>query len=103
MADIQEYTRKTSNYIFEGYKGGTRFRNEDTLFSRITPCLENGKIAYVDILKDKEIAFGSTEFIVLRKKENITESKYIYYLSLSSIVKDYAIKSMVGSSGTGYI
>lgn len=99
MADIQEYTRKISNYLFDEYKGGTRFRNEDTLFARITPCLENGKIAYVDILEDNEVAFGSTEFIVLRKKENITDSKYIYYLSLSSGVKDNAIKSMVGSSG----
>ena len=99
MADLTEYQRKISSYEYDYYKGGTKFRNKDTLFSRITPCLENGKIAYVDILDQGELAFGSTEFLVLREKAEISNSKYIFYLSLSPTVKELAIKSMVGSSG----
>ena len=67
--------------------------------ARITPCLENGKTAYVDFLEEGEIAFGSTEFIVMRAKEGISDSQFIYYLSVSPYFREIAIKSMVGSSG----
>jgi len=59
----------------------------------------HGKIAQVDFLDDGEIGFGSTEFLVLRQKNNITVNDYIYYLVKSPLVVDTAIKSMVGSSG----
>ena len=65
----------------------------------ITPCLENGKTAQVNILDDGEIGFGSTEFIILREKPGVSDKDFIYYLSVSPILRDKAIKSMVGSSG----
>ncbi|AEK19764.1 restriction modification system DNA specificity domain protein [Methanococcus maripaludis X1] len=99
MTDIKEYTRKIQSYSDEEYKGGSRFTNEDTLFARITPCLENGKTAFVDILNENEIAFGSTEFIVLCGKKGITDSKYVYYLSISPEIRKKTIKSMIGTSG----
>ena len=67
--------------------------------ARITPCLENGKTAFVDTLAADEIAFGSTEFIVLRAKEGISDPQFIYYLAISPAFRNIAIKSMVGSSG----
>ena len=66
--------------------------------ARITPCLENGKTAKVSILDDGEIGFGSTEYIVFRAKEGVDED-FIYYLVCSPLVREPAIKSMVGSSG----
>ena len=67
--------------------------------ARITPCLENGKTAKVNILDDGEVRFGSTEYIVFRAKEDMTDGDYLYYLICSPLVRDPAIKSMVGSSG----
>lgn len=67
--------------------------------ARITPCLENGKTAKVNILDDGEVGFGSTEYIVFRAKENLADEDYLYYLVCSPLVRDPAIKSMVGSSG----
>ena len=76
---------------------GSRFRNGDTLFARITPCLENGKTAFVDFLEEGEAARGSTEFIVLRSKRVTPE--YVYCLARTYDFRENAIKSMVGSSG----
>lgn len=67
--------------------------------ARITPCLENGKTAYVSILADGEVAFGSTEYIVFRAKTGISDALFVYYLVRSDAVRLPAIKSMVGSSG----
>lgn len=78
--------------------GGSKFQNRDTLLARITPCLENGKTAFVDILEDEEIAAGSTEFIVMRAKNNISP-QWVYCLARDENFRSYAISSMVGSSG----
>ena len=86
-------------YTEEIFSGGTKFRNGDTIMARITPCLENGKIAQVSILDDGEVGFGSTEYIVFRAKEGIVDKDYLYYLVCSPKVREPAIKSMVGSSG----
>ena len=67
--------------------------------ARITPCLENGKTAKVNILDDGEIGFGSTEYIVFRAKHGVCDEDFLYYLVCSPFVRDAAIKSMVGSSG----
>lgn len=67
--------------------------------ARITPCLENGKTAFVDILANGEVAFGSTEFIVIRAREGISDPQFVYYLATSPAFRNVAIKSMVGSSG----
>lgn len=99
MEKLAPYCREISGYEIETYTGGSKFRNKDTIMARITPCLENGKIAQVNILDENEVGFGSTEFIVLRAKKGIADPDYIYYLTISELVKIPAIKSMVGSSG----
>ena len=99
MDKIEPKTKEISDYEITEFKSGTKFRNGDTLMARITPCLENGKISQVNMLDDNEIGCGSTEFIVLREKENVSDKEFIYYLSQSEFFKEPAIKSMVGSSG----
>ena len=99
MAQLQCFARNIIGYSFKEYKGGTKFRNGDTLLARITPCLENGKTAFVDILEEDEVGFGSTEYIVLRKKEGYTDENYIFYLAISDLFRQIAIKSMTGTSG----
>lgn len=99
MDALDPFTRKIASYVNEAYNGGTKFRNQDTIMARITPCLENGKTSMVDILPNDVIGFGSTEYIVFRAKPGISDSKFVYYLACSKIIRDVAIKSMVGSSG----
>lgn len=99
MDQLRPFYRDIPSYTLEPFNGGTKFRNGDTIMARITPCLENGKTAKVNILDDGEIGFGSTEYIVFRAKEGVSDEDYLYYLICSPIVRDAAIKSMVGSSG----
>ena len=99
MDKLAPFQRKIDGFELAEFSGGSKFRNGDTLLARITPCLENGKTAQVMILDDDEIAFGSTEYIVMRNKTGITDNNYIFYLSLSQYVRDTAIKSMTGTSG----
>ena len=98
MDKLQPFCRDIPGFEMEAFTGGTKFRNGDTIMARITPCLENGKTARVDILDDDEIGFGSTEYIVFRAKEGYVPD-FIYYLVTSPVVREPAIKSMVGSSG----
>jgi len=99
MEKLVPYCRKIDGFELKAFKGGTKFRNQDTLLARITPCLENGKTAYVDILEDGEIGFGSTEYIVIRPKEGLSDSKFLYYFSISPRFREEAIKLMTGTSG----
>jgi type I restriction enzyme S subunit len=99
MERLQPFHRKIEGYEIAEYKSGTKFRNGDTLLARITPCLENGKTAQVTILDKNEIGFGSTEFIVLREKPKYTVNDFIYYLSISPVIREIAIKSMTGTTG----
>ena len=87
---IQQATKRVG-------RSGSKFRNGDTLFARITPCLENGKTAFVDFLEDGEASRGSTEFVVLRGKR--VTPQYVYCLARTYDFRGNAIKSMVGSSG----
>lgn len=80
------------------YNGGVRFVNGDTLIARITPCLENGKAAYINTLADGEVAYGSTEYIVLSSKDNIPPCFY-YFLIRNSKFVTFALQFMNGSSG----
>ena len=93
------HSKQIYDYIVEPYNGGAKFQNGDTIMARITPCLENGKHAYINILDKDEIAYGSTEYIVLCGKADVTDNEFVYYFSHSPIFKNTAIKSMVGSSG----
>jgi len=78
-------------------RSGTKFMNGDTLFSRITPCLQNGKTGYVNILNENEVACGSTEYVVLSPKK--LTSIYIYILSRTRNFRETAILTMVRASG----
>lgn len=77
---------------------GMKFINGDTLVARITPCLENGKTAYVDFLNEGEVAWGSTEYIVLRPKPPLPPI-FAYCLARMEPFRDYAIQNMSGTSG----
>lgn len=91
--NITEITQKT----FSG--SGSKFKNGDTLFARITPCLENGKTALITELNDEEIAHGSTEFIVISPKNISVDMHYIYYLARLPEFREYARSRMEGTSG----
>ena len=79
MKDLDATFKYVSPSTRKELKGGAKFQNGDTLFARITPCLENGKICQVKNLDDN-VGFGSTEFLVFRGKENISNSDFVYYL-----------------------
>ena len=99
MDKLKPFTKKIPEIEKAEFNGGSKFCNSDTIMARITPCLENGKTAFVDVLNDGEIAFGSTEFIVMRAKEGVSDPQFVYYLATSPMFRSIAIKSMVGSSG----
>ena len=98
MSDVREDTLNVKNTVVRSFSAGSKFQNGDTLLARITPCLENGKTAFVNCLKKEEIGYGSTEFIVMRKK-NDTSPYWVYCTAREEHFRSYAISSMVGSSG----
>ena len=98
MDKLQPFCRDIPEYELAKFSGGTKFRNGDTIMARITPCLENGKTAYIDFLDKKEVAFGSTEYIVLAPREGVPP-EYLYCLARYPAFVDYAVKNMNGSSG----
>jgi len=98
MANLPTTGSCISNIELREFKSGTKFRNGDTLLARITPCLENGKTAYVDILNDGEVAYGSTEYIVIRVKKPLPKF-YSYILARNEHFREHAIRSMTGTSG----
>ena len=89
--------RSASEREFKG--GGSRFQSGDTLMARITPCLENGKIARYQAIGDAQQAHGSTEFIVIRGRLGVTDNDFAYYLTQWEEVRNYAIGQMTGTSG----
>jgi len=100
MEDITPYEKRISKFSQRKYSGSNKkFKNGDTLLAKITPSLENGKTAFVDIFKENEIGHGSTEFIVLCGKENQTLDHFVYYLMRTPEFREKAIKSMTGTSG----
>ena len=98
MGKLGVFERKLKGYEISEYRSGPKFRNGDTLVAKITPCLENGKTAFVDILENNEVAFGSSEFIVLRENK-LSDRKFIYYLARSPLFRERAISCMEGTSG----
>lgn len=99
MDKLQPFTKRIDITEKALYSGGAKFCNGDTILARITPCLENGKTAFVDILQEGEVGFGSTEFIVMRAKEGVSDPQFVYYVATSPFFRERAIQSMVGSSG----
>ena len=88
-----------SGWEYKEYNGGMKFCNGDTILARITPCLENGKTALINFLDSDEVAFGSTEYIVLSPKFSHVSPGFVYCLSRYTPFVDYAVKNMNGSSG----
>jgi type I restriction enzyme S subunit len=98
MGNLSNDSMFVNSYEYRSGNSGSKFKNGDTLFARITPCLENGKTAYVQFLpSNNDIAFGSTEFIVLRSKTLCSE--LVYLMARSNEFRDNAIKSMSGATG----
>ena len=98
MAQLSASGSFPNGWQIKQYNGGMRFANGDTLLARITPCLENGKTAYIDFLDTDEIAFGSSEYVVLCSKGQYP-SEFFYCLARYPSFVDYAVKNMNGSSG----
>lgn len=96
---VSPESRTVNNAEMKIYTGQScsKFCSGDTVFSRITPCLENRKIAKVRITGDA--GFGSTEFFVFRAKKGLAEENFVYYLTSSDAVVLPAINSMTGASG----
>ena len=88
--DTEEFAATFSN-------SGSKFQNGDTLLARITPCLENGKTAFVAGVESDEGAVGSTEFIVMRSKG--LNPYMVYLLARDDSFRQSAINSMTGSDG----
>ena len=98
MANMPTHGHAADDVIDREFGSGMRFINGDTLVARITPCLENGKTAFVDFLADGQVGWGSTEYIVLRPKSPLPE-EYAYCLARSPEFREFAIQSMTGTSG----
>lgn len=98
MAQLSTSGSFPSGWEIKPYNGGMRFKNGDTLLARITPCLENGKTAYIDFLDTNEVAFGSTEYVVICSK-GLYPAEFFYCLARYPSFVDYAVKNMNGSSG----
>jgi type I restriction enzyme S subunit len=98
MANMPTHGHSAADVVDREFGSGMRFINGDTLVARITPCLENGKTAFVNFLQDGQVGWGSTEYIVLRPKEPLPE-EYAYCLARSAEFREFAIQSMTGSSG----
>lgn len=99
MSGLSESSMVISDIIAKSGNSGAKFINGDTLFARITPCLQNGKTGYVQFLTPEHpVGFGSTEFIVLRESEHLS-SEFIYLLSRSNDFREHAIQSMTGATG----
>src|SRR5690606_25511065 len=98
MANMPTRGHSPSEVVLRPFGSGTRFINGDTLVARITPCLENGKTAFVDFLDEGQVGWGSTKYIVLRPKPPLPP-EFAYCLARSVEFREFAIQSMTGSSG----
>lgn len=98
MKDLQDGNKFCFPSAERYPSSGSRFLEDDTLFARITPCLENGKICKVKGLKNG-LGFGSTEFLVFRGLKNISDSDFVFYLSRWDEVRGFAESRFEGTSG----
>lgn len=98
MSNLSTSTYAPTYWYDRAFTSGSKFENGDTLLARITPCLENGKTAYVDFCNDGEIGWGSTEFIVMRSKFGL-HPFFSYIVAKYQDFREYAELCMSGSSG----
>lgn len=98
MKNLPESGFSVDTWTVREAKGGSRYRNGDTLLARITPCFENGKCGYVDFLEPEEVGAGSTEFIVLRPRAGVPTAAP-YAIARSPEFRTFAAQTMTGTSG----
>jgi type I restriction enzyme S subunit len=98
MSAIPTQSSWPESPIYRPFVSGSKFRNGDTLFARITPCLENGKTAYIQCLGEEQVGWGSTEFIVIRPKAPFPK-EFGYLLARNNAFREHAIQCMSGTSG----
>jgi type I restriction enzyme S subunit len=98
MAALSTTTFNPNGWYDREFSSGTKFINGDTLLARITPCLENGKTAFITFLEKDQVSWGSTEYIVMRPKAGL-HPLFAYVLARNSDFRDYAEGCMEGSSG----
>jgi len=98
MKYLSTSTFNPESWCRREFTSGMKFKNGDTLLARITPCLENGKTAFITILDKEEIGCGSTEYIVIRMK-TVYHAFVSYIIARDKEFRDFAISSMSGSSG----
>ncbi len=98
MANMPTQGPSPDSWVMREVGSGMKFINGDTLVARITPCLENGKTAFVDFLREDQVGWGSTEYIVLRPKSSIPPV-FAYLLARSQNFRTFAVQQMTGSSG----
>lgn len=98
MGALSESSMVIGERSYRVIGGGAKFKNGDTLFARITPCIQNGKTGFVQFLDEAEpVASGSTEFIVFRSAK--VNPWWVYCLSREDDFRQHAINSMAGSDG----
>ncbi len=98
MSNVPTRGHAVGTVVARTVSSGSRFKLGDTLLARITPCLENGKTAFVDFLPEGIAGWGSTEFIVMRPRHPMPV-EYGYLLARSDAFRAYAIGKMTGTSG----
>lgn len=98
MANMPTTSARALAWKTRAAGSGLRFKNGDVLVARITPCLENGKTAFVDFLQDGQVGWGSTEYIVIRSKPPVPP-EYAYLLARTDDFRAHVIQNMTGTSG----
>lgn len=98
MKNMPTVGHRALSWQNRGFGSGMKFMNGDTLVARITPCLENGKTAFVDFLEGDQIGWGSTEYIVLRSKSPLPTT-FSYLLARYEEFRVFLIQNMTGTSG----
>lgn len=96
MDAVEVHRRYPSYFELRGKRAGARAKANDVLFARITPCLENGKVAQLPA--DSPPAGGSTELLVVRPGSDI-DPAFLYYWCQSPEVRERAKRSMTGTTG----
>lgn len=98
MSNVNTTTFHPSIFDYKSFSSGMKFINGDTLMARITPCLENGKTCFVTFLKNEEIGWGSTEYIVMRPISSL-HPFFAYCFAKIDDFRAFAENCLTGSSG----
>ncbi|MEK6608148.1 MAG: restriction endonuclease subunit S [Myxococcota bacterium] len=98
MSSLPTTGHRPSAWPLRQAGSGARFQNGDTLLARITPCLENGKTGYVDFLDNGVVAWGSTEYMVVRPRAPLPP-EWGYLLARDNVFREFAAQKMEGTTG----